>query len=148
MNIAIHGPLGGVVEKRRHGVKIFRADRIKFVVMTHRAASGQPHEHLTRCFCAITCVEHQILFRNSSAFVGCDIAAIKSGGNALLEGRVGQKVTCQLFDGELVKRHIPVERADHPVSVRPHFPVVIEMNAMRIGITSHVEPIAATVLAP
>ena len=148
MDIAIHRALCGVVEERRHGVKIFRADRIKFMVMTHSTASGQAHEHLAGCFCAITCVQDQILFRNSSAFVGCDIAAIKSSGNALLEGRVGQKVACQLFDSELVKRHIFVERADHPVSVRPHFPVVIEMNAMRIGITSHVEPITATMLAP
>ena len=61
---------------------------------------------------------------------------------------VGQQVAGQLFDGELVERHVAVEGVDHPVAIRPDLAVVVEVDAVGVGVAGGVEPVAAAVLAP
>ena len=53
-----------------------------------------------------------------------------------------------MLDREPIKRLIAVEGSDDPIAVCPDFPVVVDVNAVRVGITSGIQPIAATVFAP
>ena len=43
VDVAVHGPLRGVVEKSRQGVKVLRRDRIELVVVTDGTTGGQAH---------------------------------------------------------------------------------------------------------
>ena len=83
-----------------------------------------------------------------AAFVGRDVAAVEAGGDLLVERGVGQQVAGELLDGELVERHVPVEGLDDPVAIGPHLAVVVEVDAVRVGVAGGVEPVAAAVLAP
>ena len=62
--------------------------------------------------------------------------------------RFGQQVAGQLLDRELVERHVAVEGVDDPVAIGPDLAVVVEVDAVRVGIAGGVEPVAAAVLAP
>ena len=66
----------------------------------------------------------------------------------LVERRFGQQVAGQLLDRELVERQVAVERVDDPVAVGPHLAVVVEVDAVRVGVAGRVEPVAAAMLAP
>src|SRR6185503_4865964 len=43
--------------------------------------------------------------------------AIEPGGNFLFEGRVGKEVAGELFDRELIKRHVFIEGLDDPLAI-------------------------------
>ena len=43
---------------------------------------------------------------------------------------------------------VAVEGVDHPVAVRPHLAVVVEVDAVRVGVAGRIEPVAGAVLAP
>ena len=60
----------------------------------------------------------------------------------------GQQVAGQLLDRELVERLVVVEGVDHPVAVGPDLAVVVDVDAVRVGVAGGVEPVAAAMLAP
>ncbi len=47
---------------------------------------------------------------------------MKSGGNLLFQGGAGKHVARQLFDRELIERHIILKCIDHPITIRPDRP--------------------------
>ncbi len=67
---------------------------------------------------------------------------MKTGGDLLRFGCVGEQVTCNLFDRKLVERHVVVESPDHPVPISPMITKIVALKAMRIGIASQVEPVS------
>jgi len=52
-----------------------------------------------------------------------------------------------LFRRELIERQVPIEGVDHPIAVRPNLTIVIEVNAMRVGVAGVVEPKPSAMLA-
>ena len=60
----------------------------------------------------------------------------------MFQRAVRQQIAGELLDGELVELLILVERLDDPIAIGPHFAVVVEVHAMRIGISGRIEPIA------
>ena len=60
----------------------------------------------------------KLLVVGSSLVVGLGIP-VKGRGNVLVLRWVGQKIACQLINGELVEGHIFIERTDHIIPVRP-----------------------------
>src|SRR6185436_8738085 len=88
-----------------------------------------------------------ILFVVAAAFVVDLGVAVKTSGNLLLQGGVGQQVAGQLLDGELIKRHVLVERVDHPFTVRPDRTRQVHLIAIGIGVTRQVQPSARDVFA-
>ena len=112
------------------------------------AAGGQAEPDLARGLSAVAGVEHQILFGDRPAFAGGDVAAIEARGDLLIEGSIRQHVAGQLFDRELIEGLVAVEGPDDPIAVGPHLAVVVDMDAVRIGIAGRVEPVAAAMLAP
>ena len=75
------------------------------------------------------------------------MTTIESGGHDLIIGRVRQQVTGELFDGKLIEGHIGVQRSDNPVSVKPHFAIVVQMQSVRVPIAHGIQPKPGHVLA-
>jgi hypothetical protein len=65
----------------------------------------------------------------------------------LLERAIGQQIPGELLDREPVERHVPVERVDDPIPVRPDLSVIVEVEAVGVGVTGRIQPIARPVLA-
>ena len=148
LDVAIHHALGGVVEERRHFIELALRDRVEFVVVARRAVHGQPEPDPGGRLGAVAGVQHGILVGNHAAFVGGDVAAVEAGGDPLFQRGVGQQVARQLLDRELVERQVAVEGTDHPVAIGPDFAIVVEVDAVRVGIASGVQPVAAAVFTP
>ena len=66
----------------------------------------------------------------------------------MVERRVRKQVTGELFQRELIKLFVGVERVDDPLAIRPDFAEVVEVNAVRVGIAGRVQPVSAAVLTP
>ena len=64
----------------------------------------------------------------------------------MLKRAVGEKVACDLFDGELIEGHVLAECFDDQVAVWPDRAIVVDVNAVRVGVTGGVEPMASKVL--
>ena len=45
-------------------------------------------------------------------------------------------------------RHVAVEGLNDPIAVRPHLAIVVEMDAVRVGIAGVIEPVAPAMFAP
>ena len=156
VNVAVLGPLGGVVEEGREFIELALREWVKLMVVTDRAASGQPHEDSGRRLRAVTGVEHQVLLVDDAPFIGRHVAAVEAAGNFVVEdlvGRsvgtmVGNEVAGELQNGELVKGHVPVEGVDHPLAIGPHLAIVVEVDAMGVGIAGIVEPMPAAMFTP
>ncbi len=71
---------------------------------------------------------------------------MKPRRHLLVLRRILQQVARDLLDGELVERHVLVERLDHPVAIRPHLAVIIEMQTMRVSIPRRIQPVTRPML--
>ena len=67
-------------------------------------------------------------------------------GDTLSRRGILKQVPCELFDGELIVRHIVVERLDHPIAIGPQIPGQILLVPFGVGIASQIEPKSAPVL--
>ena len=107
-----------------------------------------PEPDLRRRLGAIAGVEHEVFFVDHAPFVGGDVAAIEARGDVLIERAIGQQVAGELLDRELVERHVAVEGVDDPIAIGPDLAIVVEVDAVRVGVAGRVEPVAAAMLAP
>jgi len=73
---------------------------------------------------------------------------VEPGGDVLLLGRPGQQVPGDLLHREAVEGQVPVEGPDDPVAVGPHLAVIVEVQAVGVGVAGRVEPVARAVLTP
>ena len=64
--------------------------------------------------------------------------AMKGRRNELILGGIGKQVSCDLFDGELIKRHIRIKRADDPIAIGPDRATGIVGIARRVRIACEV----------
>ena len=58
------------------------------------------------------------------------------------------EVARQLQDRELIERQVAIEGAHHPLPVGPHFAKVVDVDAVRVGVSRVVKPVAAAMFAP
>ena len=146
-DVAIHGRVGGAMEESVERIKLFRRQRVVLMVVADRAARGQAEPNLgggRRAFDGVPIDEFGF---DRAAFAGGDIAAIESGGDQLIRRRVWQHVAGELPDRELVEWQVGVEGADDPVTVGPHPPFIVQVQAMRVGVAGGVEPVPRHLLA-
>ena len=87
------------------------------------------------------------ILRRSRPFVRRDIAAIEARGDFLIHRAIGQQIAGELLDRELIERLVAIEGRDHPIAKRPNFAIIVEMNAVGIGVARGIEPIAGPMLA-
>ena len=118
------------------------------MAVASRTASRESHPDGRNRFYSITRVENRVFLVDDSAFVGRHVAAIETGRDFLIERGIGKKIARQIFNRELIIRHVLAEGLDDPVTVSPHLTIVIEVNAVRVGVARIVQPITPTMLAP
>ena len=66
--------------------------------------------------------------------------AVEAGGDALVQGRLGQQVAGQLLDREAVEGQVAVVGVDDPVAVAPQGAPVVLLVAVGVGVARQVQP--------
>ena len=140
-------PLGHVVEVGEDLVELLLRDGVELVVVAAGAPQGQAHPHRPRRRHPVDHVLDQELLGDDAALAVLAVVPVEGGGDALLEGGVGQQIAGDLLDGELVERHVRVVGVNDPVAVAPHRPFGVGLIAARVGVAGRVEPVDGHALA-
>ena len=88
-------------------------------------------------------IEHlidAILFWMNARFDIAGNSAMKSSCDFLVGRGVRNQITRQLFQRELIKRHVVVHRVDHPISIRPAFTQLICLITVGVGVAGQIQP--------
>ena len=133
--------LGDVVEEREDLVELQLRDRIELVVVAARAPQRQAEPDGGRRRDSIDRVFHQELRWHDPAFGVQAVVAVETGGDTLVQCCVGEHVTGDLLDRELIERHVVVVGIDHPVPPAPHAALAVGLVPVRVGIPGGVQPL-------
>ena len=136
-----------IIHERHHLKILTMRDRIVFVRVALRAAEREAEPRRARRRHAVGHGVEAKLQRVNSAFFVQHRVAVKAGRHLLLARRPRQQVARDLLDGELIKRHVRVQRIDHPVAPRPDAALAVLFVAVRVCVTREVEPPARPALA-
>ena len=147
-DVAIHRRLSCISKESRHRIKIFLRNGIKLVIVAGRTTHRKTEPDRTGGVDPILGVDGLKLFDDEAALIAGDIAAVEPRRDLLIEGAVGQEVTGKLLDSESVKRKVTVEGLNHPITIGPHFAVVVDMDAVRVRIASRVQPVTSPMFTP
>ena len=116
-------------------------DRIEFVIMTTCAFKGQT-EKCGRVGLNTVCdILYAILFFDTSTFALLLMETIEGCRKYLIFRRLGEQITRELFDNELIKRFILIKALDDPITPRPHHALAIHLESVAVGVPSDVEPV-------
>ena len=122
-------------------------DRIELVIVALGTFHGESQPNRTRGGDAIVQdVGAEFFHLRSSGEIDGNIA-VESRCHKLAGRGIGKQVARQLFDGELVKRHVVVQGANDPVAIRPHRPQVIVLITIGIRISGQIEPAGGPLFA-
>ena len=116
------------------------------MIVADRTSTSQPQKCLDRRARAIHGIAKLKLFGDSTTLGSRNIASIETRRNQLRRGRIRKQVTGELLDGELIEWHVLVVSVDHPIAIRPYQPVVVQMQSMRVTITSYIQPMLGHLL--
>src|SRR5262249_5430057 len=86
-DVAVHRPLGRIVEYGRHFVKLALGERVKLMIVADSTIGGQAEPDARGRLGPVAGIENQILFIDGAALVSRDVAAVEAGGDPLLERR-------------------------------------------------------------
>ena len=89
---------------------------------------------------AIKEIDKSLLFRDRPTFAVEQMVAVEAAGDPLPLSCVRHEVAGELFDGELIKRHVGVEGSHHPIPPDPLPGVAVLLKAVGVGIAGGVEP--------
>ena len=117
------------------------------MVVADRAAGGQSHPHAHGGVGTVDGVAEEEFVVDRAALAGGDVATVEAAGDALLTGGVRLQVAGELPGGEDVEGQVVVEGLHDPVAVGPHAALVVEVQAVRVGVAGGVEPAAGHVFA-
>ena len=82
-----------------------------------------------------------------SAFIVCHRVAMESGGDQLIIFGVRQEVPSNLFNRELVKWEVGIDRADGVVAKSPDRPTGIIGVTCGVGVAGKIQPLSSPVLS-
>ena len=129
-----------VVEIGEQLKKFFLAERVVFVIVTSGAAHGQPEPNRRSGLDAIDHVFDEKFWGQGTALRILPVISIESRSENLEFGCIGKHVTGELFDGELIKRHVLMKSLNHPVPPGPIFAFRIILVTIGVGIAGGIEP--------
>ena len=129
-----------VVEERHQLIILAMRNRIVLVRVTLSTPRGKPQPGGPRRGNSISHRMKSKLQRIDAAFFVQHRVAMKPGGNSLGHRRIRQHIARQLFDRELIKRHVVLNRPNHPVAERPDRSIAVFFVAVGVGISSEVQP--------
>ncbi len=118
------------------------------MVVAGAAVCREPEEDPAGRRDTIIGVADEVFLLDGPAFVGGHVAPVEAGGHELVLGRIRQQIPGDLLDHEPVEGLVPVEGGDDPIAVGPHFPVVVEMQAVGVGIAGGIQPVPRPMFAP
>ena len=147
LEVAVHAHLVDVREEGGEGVEVAGRVRIELVVVTLGTAHRRAQPDARVVADAVGRVLEQELLGLGAALEGDHVQAVVGRRHALPHRRVRQEVPRQLLDRKAVEGHVLVERAQHPVPVRPHRPLLIPVVAHRVGVAHEIEPVLGHPLA-
>ena len=81
-----------------------------------------------------------VFIRVGAAFKVDHAVPIEPARDLLLDRSARQHVSGELLDRKLIKRHVAVERVDHPLPPLPHVTMIINVIAVGIRITRQIQP--------
>ena len=110
------------------------------MIVALRALDGRAEPHRAECVHAIEDLVHAVLLGVGAGLDVAGRAAVEASRDALLFGCARKQVACELLDGELIERHVRIQRADDPIAIRPKFAQVIALKTMRVRIARDIEP--------
>src|SRR5579864_605350 len=117
------------------------------MIVAGGASYGEPEPNRSRRIGAVLSVHRRDFVGDGTTFIRRYVAALKAGCDLLVECAVRKQVARELLDSEAVERKVAVKRLNHPVTIGPHLPIVVDVDAVRIGIPGGIEPIPGAVLA-
>src|SRR5262245_20900171 len=110
------------------------------MVMTLRTGDGRSEPDSGSCIDAIDDRLPARFFIIDTTFLIEHGVAMKPGGDQLSIRRLRQHIAGELFDRELIERHVFVKGIDYPITIFPDHSRAIFFVAVGIGITRQVEP--------
>src|SRR5215471_15373261 len=111
---------GDVIEIGEDLVELFLSEWIVLVVVAARATESYAKEHGGGGLHAVYYIFNCVFFRNNAVLSVGAMIAIEAGSNLLVEGGIGQHITGDLLERELIKRLVAIEGVDHPIAPAPH----------------------------
>ncbi len=146
-DVAVEAGIGRRIEEGVERVELAGRERVELVVVADGALAGEAEPDVRDRGRAVHGVTEEELVVDRSALAGRHVAPREAGGRLLVAAGVRQEVAGDLLDGEAVERHVGVEGLHDPVAVGPHLPLVVEVEAVRVGIAGGVEPVPGHLLA-
>jgi len=143
--VPVHGIHGGVAEVGGEGVEVLLRDRIKLVIVACGTSGGEAKPDGRHGFYAVSGVDGVVFLSDGSAFSGGGEAAVETGGDLLIERGFWKEVTSDLLDGEVAVAFVFFKGIENPVAVWPDGAVVVDVDAVGVGIASSIEPVAGEV---
>ena len=111
------------------------------MIVTLRTADGHPEPSSHGRVNAIQHVFDAVLLFDDAGFVVRHVVAIKAGCDPLRHGCIREKISSELFDGELVIGHVGVEGLDDPVPPQPNLTGLVAKISVGVGVAGGVEPV-------
>ena len=145
--VKAHTAFRHIVEEGLHRVEVLRGEGIELVIVAATAVEGLAHPDGSRRLHAVGRVFGQKLLRDDAALLIEHVIAMKPRGDLLIQRGPRQQIPRDLLDGELIERHVRIERLDHPVPPRPQLAVAIHLVAIRIRKPRRIQPTDRHVLA-
>ncbi len=132
--------LVNAVEESRHPVVVRMAHGIELVRVALRAAECEAEPDRACRVHAVQHIIHARLLRIAPALAVGHVVAVEACRQLLLRRRLRQQVARELEAGELVKGHVVIERARHPVTPGPVRARGIRLEAVRVRVARRVQP--------
>ena len=131
---------GDVIKRREQRVIIALGDGVEFVVVALGAGDGEAEPVGGGGVDAVEEGDVALFFGDGAALAVEEVVAVERGGDALVDGGIGQEVAGELLDAELVEGLVGVEGADDPVAPDPLEGVAVLLEAVGIGVARGIEP--------
>ena len=144
--VAVHCTLGGVSEEGCHGVVVLCGEGIKLVIVALGTVGGQTKVDPAEGLHAVSGIDGEVLLCDCPSLVGGDVTALEAGGDKLIKGGLGKKVSSQLPDGEFVIGQVLVEGLHHPVAIGVDLTVVVKVQAVRVTVARRIKPVTGAML--
>ena len=128
------------VEECKHTVEILLLNRVVLVIVAARAAQSEPQPNVRRGLRAVRNILHAELLRHNAAFRAGPVIPVKRRGDALVQSGIRQQVAGNLLNGELIERHVLLERFNHPIAPAPHIARAIGLIAVCIRVPGRLHP--------
>ena len=110
------------------------------MVVTAAAVKGEAHPGGADGFGHVHDVVDAVFFGDGSALAIDGVISEEAGSEFLLVGGIGQEVSSDLPNREVVEGKVAIESVGNPVPPRPHCALVVALITIGVGVAGGIEP--------